>query len=113
MADIRQIRKALVTRVLEGDGKASHTQRRAAFNNKGLAEPLRTLINKVANQPTQITDDDITMAKVSGVSEDQIFELVICAAIGESTRQYESALKALAEATMDKEGNKYASQHPQ
>lgn len=43
------------------------------------------------------------------MSEDQIFELVVCAAIGESTRQYESALEALAEATADKEGNEYAS----
>lgn len=56
MADTRQIREALVTRVLEGDGKASHAQRRAAFNNKDLAEPLRMVVNKVATQPTQITD---------------------------------------------------------
>lgn len=109
MTDIRQTREALVTRVLEGDGKASHAQRHAAFNNNDLAEPLCTLINKVANKPTQITDEDIAAAKVSGMSEDQIFELVVCAALGESTRQYESAAKALAEATTDKKGNDYAS----
>ena len=33
--------------------------------------------------------------KESGLSEDQIFELVVCAAIGQATRQYQSALGAL------------------
>ena len=33
MSDIRQARKALVARILEGDGKASPAERRAAFNN--------------------------------------------------------------------------------
>ena len=40
MSDIRQARKALARRILEGDGKASPSERRAAFNNSGLAEPL-------------------------------------------------------------------------
>jgi len=32
-------------------------------------------------------------------TEDQIFELVICAAVGQSTRLYEAGLAGLAEAT--------------
>jgi len=36
--------------------------------------------------------------ELEGLSEDQIFELVVCAAIGQATRQYQSALGALAEA---------------
>jgi len=35
----------------------------------------------------------------SGLSEDQIFEIVVCAAIGQATRQYDTALAALAAAT--------------
>ena len=38
-------------------------------------------------------------AKASGCTEDQIFELVVCAAVGQSTRLYEAGLAALAEAT--------------
>jgi alkylhydroperoxidase family enzyme len=53
------------------------------------------LIGKVTEQPTQITDEDIAAVKASGLDEDQIFELVVCAAIGQATRQYESALGAL------------------
>jgi hypothetical protein len=48
-----------------------------------------------------------------GTSEDQIFELVICAAIGQATRQYETALEALAEAMTGEKGSEYASQDPQ
>jgi hypothetical protein len=87
--------KVVVTRVLEGDGKASHAQRRAAFNNAGLAEPLSMLVNKVAKHAYKVTDEDIAAARESGLSEDQIFEIVVCAAIGQATRQYVSALAAL------------------
>ncbi|WP_201381323.1 hypothetical protein [Ktedonobacter sp. SOSP1-52] len=105
--------RAVVVRVLEGDGRASRAARRAAFENAGLGEPLRTLINKVARQPTRITDKDIAAVLALGESEDQIFELVVCAAIGAATRQYEAALHALEEAMIDKQRSKYASKHPQ
>src|SRR5215475_8259405 len=95
MSDIRQARKALVARILEGDGKASHAQRRAAFDNAGLAQPLSTLIDKVAKHAYKVTDEDIAAARTSGLSEDQIFELVVCAAMGQATRQYDTALAAL------------------
>jgi alkylhydroperoxidase family enzyme len=98
----RTAHKAVVTRVLEGDGRAARAGRRAAFDNVGLAEPLRTLIDKVAKQPTRVTNEDVAAVKASGLSEDQIFELVVCAAIGQATRQYETALEALAEAMTGK-----------
>ena len=99
MTDIRRARKALIARILEGDGRASQAQRRAAFNNAGLAEPLSTLIQKVAKHAYRVTDNDIAAARASGVSEDQIFELVACAAIGQATRQYDAAVAALEAAT--------------
>jgi hypothetical protein len=99
MTDIREARKALVERILEGDGRAPHGQRRAAFDNAGLAEPLSTLIDKVAKHAHKVTDQDIAAAKASGLSEDQIFEIVVCAAVGQSTRQYDAALAALDAAT--------------
>jgi alkylhydroperoxidase family enzyme len=83
----------------EEDGRASQAQRRAAFNNSGLAEPLSALIQKVAKHAYRVTDDDIAAARASGVSEDQIFELVVCAAIGQATRQYDAAIAALEAAT--------------
>src|SRR5487761_457933 len=98
----RTAHQAVVTRVLEGDGRASRAERRAAFDNATLTEPLHGLIRKVAEQPTKITDDDFTAVKAAGVSEDQIFELVVCAAVGQATRQYQNAHAALAMAISDK-----------
>ena len=89
------LHKAVVTRVLEGDGKASRAQRRAAFDNSGLTGALSMLVNKVARNAYKVTDEDVAAAEASGFDEDQIFEIVICAAVGQATRQYETALAAL------------------
>ena len=99
MADIRQARKALTSRILEGDGNASPSDRKAAFNNNGLAEPLGPLVDKVARHAYLVTEEDFVAARESGHSEDQIFEILVCAAIGEASRQYDTALAALETAT--------------
>lgn len=99
MSDIRQARKALARRILEGAGKAPPSERRAAFNNSGLADPLSTLVDKVARHAHKVTDEDIHAAKASGFSEDQVFEIVVCAAIGQAARQHDAALAALEAAT--------------
>jgi alkylhydroperoxidase family enzyme len=101
LSDIMQARKALVTRLLEGDGRAPSDQRRAAFDNARLPKPLNMLIDKVAKHAYQVTDEDITAARASGISEDQIFEMVVCAAIGQASRQYHTALEALEAATKE------------
>jgi alkylhydroperoxidase family enzyme len=97
----RTMHKALVTRVLEGSGRAMHAQRHAAFDNARLTAPLNTLISKVAQHAYKVTDEDILAVRESGLTEDQIFETVVCAAIGQSSRQYETALAALDAATED------------
>ena len=99
MSDIRRAQKALVTRILEGDGTASRAQRRSAFDNAGLAEPMQALIRKVARHACTVTDEDIAAVRASGLTEDQIFEMVVCAAVGQATRQYNAALAALDAAT--------------
>ena len=99
MSDIRHAREALVTRILEGAGKASLSERRAAFNNSGLRESLVGLVDKIARHAYDVTDEDINAVRTSGLSEDQVFEIVVCAAIGQATRQYYVALAALDAAT--------------
>jgi len=102
MSDIRNARTTLLGRILEGEGHASPFERRAAFNNSGFAGPPGVLVDKVARLANSVTDEDIRAAKVSGRSEDQIFEIVVCAAIGQADRQYDAALAAL-EAAAGKE----------
>lgn len=96
----RAAHRALVDRVLNGEGRASAEQRARAFSNDGLSPPLDALIGKVADRPAQVTEEDLAAAKASGCTEDQLFELVICAAVGQSARLYEAGLAALAEATV-------------
>jgi hypothetical protein len=99
----RAVFRALVDRVLNGEGRASAEQRARAFGNDGLSPPLDALIGKVTTRPAQVTEADFAAAKASGLSEDQLFELVICAAVGQSARLYEAGLAALAAATVNGE----------
>ena len=99
----RAAHRALVDRVLNGEGRASAELRARAFGNADLPPPLDVLIGKVATRPTQVTDADFAAAKASGFSEDQLFELVVSAAVGQSARLYEAGLAALAEATAGEE----------
>ncbi len=99
MPSIAQTRTALIKRILEGEGEASRAQRRAEFDNTPLGVPVDTLIDKVATLPYLVSDEDIVAAKEGGLNEDQIFEMVVCAAIGEASRQYDRALMSLKAAT--------------
>jgi hypothetical protein len=102
--DQKLIHEGLVKRLVSGDGKASPEDRVRAFNNADLPEPLETLLAEVATGSGHVSDDDIDRAKMAGFTEDQIFELVICAAVGAATRQYESGLTALAQARSNGQG---------
>lgn len=99
MTDIGRLHQELVARVLGDKATAPLQMRRAAFDDAGLDEPIRILVAKVAQHADQVSDDDIAAARAAGLSEDQIFEIVVCAAIGQADRQYRSALAALAAAT--------------
>lgn len=95
MSDIKQARNLLVKRILEGPGEASPSERKAAFNNRDVAGPVAVMVEKVASHACRVTDEDISAAMASGLSEDQLFEIVVCAAVGKADRQYGAALSAL------------------
>ena len=90
--------RALQDRVVDGEGRVSPEQRARAFSNAGLSPPLDGLLGKVASKPTQVTDADFAATRAAGFSEDELFELVICAAVGQSARLYDAGLAALADA---------------
>ena len=99
---------ALQDRVVNGEARASPKQRARAFSNVGLSGPLDGLLGKVATRPARVTDADFAAARAAGFSEDELFELVICAAVGQSARLYDAGLAALADAVAgeeEEEGN--------
>jgi alkylhydroperoxidase family enzyme len=89
------LREELVERVLDGPGHSTREARRAAFDNQGVPEQARTLLDKVAKHAWKVTDEDVAALRQAGMSDDEIFELTIAAALGQSTRQLESALAVL------------------
>lgn len=87
----------LIAGLLGPDGEAPQDWRRAAFDNIGPEnDRIRELVGKVATAPTGVTDLDFRHAAEVGLSDDQIWELVICAAVGQAARGYENAIHALA-----------------
>lgn len=97
--DKQGVVRALEQRILGGPGAAPTQLRARAFENSGLPEPLAGLLDKVARRSFQVTDSDLAAARAAGFSEDQLFELVICAAVGESSRMYRAGLAALRQAS--------------
>jgi alkylhydroperoxidase family enzyme len=95
--------RALEDRVRTGPGRASSEERDRAFRNAGLEAPLDGLLGDVATRPTHVTDLQFSAARAAGYSEDQLFELVICAAVGQAGRQYDAGLAALADAVAAEE----------
>lgn len=95
--------RALEDRILTGEGRAPVEQRARAFGNAGLDPPLDGLVGKVAMRPAQVTDADFAAARAAGFSEDELFELVVCSAVGQSARLYDAGLAALAAAVRGEE----------
>lgn len=100
--DRRGIHHDLTKRLLDGDGRASAELRRAAFDRTGADD---TLVQKVAMHPATVSDDDFDSARQAGLSEDAIWEVVICAAVGQSARQYEAGLAALDQAIEERQSS--------
>lgn len=93
------LRDLVIERAVRGPGMAGSAARRAAFDNKGIHPRARDLMSKVVRQAWTVTDEDVAATKAAGLSEDEIFELTICSALGQASRQLNSALAALDLAT--------------
>jgi alkylhydroperoxidase family enzyme len=85
---------------------APQALRRAAFQNAELSGPLSTLLDKLVRHAQNITEADFDTLIAADFSEDQVFEFVVCGAVGEAIRQYTTALEALEAATQ--KGNERA-----
>jgi hypothetical protein len=56
MPDFRSSREVLLSRILEGDGRASPAQRRSAFVNAEIGEPVRRAVLAAGASRQQIED---------------------------------------------------------
>lgn len=97
MGDTRAFRQAVIDTATNGPGRSSADARRAAFAADGVPEPARALLARVVADSHAVTDDDVRTA-AAALGEDEVFELVACAALGAANRQLAAALAAIVEA---------------
>ena len=83
-------------RVLEGPGQLDVTVRKAAFlhETRSLSDEVAAYVTKVHRQAYEVTDQDVAALRDSGLSEDQIFELTIAAAVGAGMSRLDAARAA-------------------
>lgn len=81
--------------VLESPGVTDQARREAAAAGSGLDEPWASYVALVRERPYRVTDGDIDALRVSGRSEDEIFEVTIAAALGAGIHRLDAALRAL------------------
>jgi hypothetical protein len=97
----RELREVVSRHVVETPATASPAVRAAAAANLGLEGARAALVAKVTRWAYKVTDEDVAAVKAEGASDDEIFELAVCAAIGEADRQLAGALAALDAATAE------------
>jgi alkylhydroperoxidase family enzyme len=60
-----------------------------------LPQDLLDYVNKVILHAYKITDEDVLKLKKAGYSEDNIFEITLCAGMGASLARFERGILAL------------------
>ena len=88
------LRDRVLERVLSGPGAAAPALRRAAAEGAGLPGDLQALVNSIERHAYRVTDEDLTRLRVS-YDDDQLFEIVVSAALGASRRRLAAGLAAL------------------
>jgi hypothetical protein len=90
-------RRDLEDTTLRGPGKTSVSLRERIADERDVPADLRQLVDKIAARAYQVTDDDLAVLK-ERYSEDELFEIIVAAAIGAARRRLEAGLNALEQA---------------
>lgn len=91
------LRESVVATVVNGEGHSDSDVRRAAFDGDGVPEQLQTLVTKVHRHAYKVTDEEVAAAQAA-YGDDQMFEIIVSAALGASHKRLVAGLRALEEA---------------
>ena len=91
------LRDLVLETVLKGPGESLPAIRQAAADGRGVPADLQALVDKIHSHAYKVTDDDISNAQAK-YGDDQMFEIVVSAALGASRQRLLTGLKALSEA---------------
>ena len=91
------LRDRVLRGVLEGAGESDPALRRAAAEGRGVPADLQALVDKIHRHAYTVTDDDIAHLQAK-YGDDQLFEIVVSAALGASRKRLLAGLEALEDA---------------
>ena len=91
------IRDRVLRSVLEGPGRSDAAIRKAAAEGRAVPAELQPLVDKIHQHAYRVTDEDIAALRAH-YSDDQLFEIVVSAALGASRKRLFAGLQALDEA---------------
>lgn len=92
---LRAAADALRRAVLEGDGRSTCGERRAAFHGSD-DDPVRAdFVSIVGDHAYRMTDGTFDALRASGCSESAIFEITVAAALGAAQRSFDTATALL------------------
>jgi alkylhydroperoxidase family enzyme len=89
-------RRRLEDEALRGPGHLPAEVREAVAAGRDVPSELRPLVAKVADEAYRVTDEDFAPLRAR-YSEDELFEVVVSAALGASLARLRAGLRALSE----------------
>ena len=95
MSRYQPLRNALREAVLSAPGALDRAGREAIMNGQPLEGALGAYVATVREHAWRVTDEQVAALSASGVSDDDIFEATVAAAIGASLLRFERAQAAL------------------
>lgn len=92
-----------IAALLGSPGHTVPSQRQSVFDRVRLGagqvpEAWAGLVEKIAERPWSVNDEDFTQLFAAGFSEDQVYELLLAAATGAGMRRVDAGLRAMEEA---------------
>jgi alkylhydroperoxidase family enzyme len=91
------LRDRVLESVLESPGESLPAIRHAAADGTGVPADLQALVEKIHRHAYKVTDEDIARARAK-YGDDQMFEIVVSAALGASRQRLLAGLEALEQA---------------
>jgi hypothetical protein len=91
------LRDSVLQTALEGAGESDPAIRRAAAKGTGVPGDLETLVSKIHHHPYRVTDEDVAALQPK-YGDDQLFEIIVSAALGAAHQRLDAGLRALEDA---------------
>lgn len=93
----RSLWQAVEDSVLRGDGHTAPALRQAAAACAELPPDLAALVDKIHRHAYRVTDEDLAALRARH-SEDELFEIIVAAALGAAAARLHAGLRALEQA---------------